>query len=189
MKINLRHANAVLPEKLRDLDVMPVFFALQIIFHQDQSGSCRIRTAMDPIKFPVRTSFFDRPDFYLIDIQTRKMHSRLSKKQRRSHSGFRCRCCDGCRWPFFGSGQYNPEADFGKQFVRPATKLCLQGSLSLRLGNVLQQLSNRVTPRWDRRTRWSGSGPPTPRFSRTEGASAPSQSHDELPDTLFANQC
>ncbi len=61
------------------------FFALQIVLNQDQSGSCRICTAMDSIKFPVRTSFFDRPDFYLIDIQTRKMHSRLSKKQRGSH--------------------------------------------------------------------------------------------------------
>ena len=86
VKINLRHADSVAVEKLCDLDVMPVFFALQIVPNQDQSGSCRICTAMDSIKFPVRTSFFDRPDFYLIDIQTRKMHSRLSKKQRGSHS-------------------------------------------------------------------------------------------------------
>ncbi len=78
-------------EKSRDLDVMPVFFALQIVFNEDQSGSCRIRAALDSIKFPVRASFFNWPDLYVIDIQTRKMHSRSSEKQRRSHSG----CGDG----------------------------------------------------------------------------------------------
>jgi hypothetical protein len=68
---------------LRDLDVMPVFFALQIVFNQDQR---LMRRTMDSIKLPVRASFFDRPDFYVIDIQTREMHSRLSKKHRGSHS-------------------------------------------------------------------------------------------------------
>ena len=72
-------------EKPRDLDVVPVFFALQIIFNQDQSGSYRIRSTMDSIKFPIRASFFNWHYFYLTDIEARKMHSRLSKKQRGSH--------------------------------------------------------------------------------------------------------
>jgi hypothetical protein len=37
-------------EKFRDLDVMPVFFALQIVFNKDQLS---IRSATDSIKFPV----------------------------------------------------------------------------------------------------------------------------------------
>src|SRR6266446_5254875 len=36
VKINLRYANVVRIEKVRNLDVMPVFFALQIVFHQDE---------------------------------------------------------------------------------------------------------------------------------------------------------
>ncbi len=69
-------------EEFRDLDVVPIFFALQIVFNKNQS---LVRIAMDPIKFAVRASFFNWPDFYLLDVQTRKMHSRLSEKQRRSH--------------------------------------------------------------------------------------------------------
>src|SRR5438552_18380275 len=63
---------------------MPVFFALQIVFNEDQR---LIRRTSDSIKFPVRASFFNWPDFYVIDIQTRKMHSRSSEKQRGSHGG------------------------------------------------------------------------------------------------------
>ncbi|PYJ68675.1 MAG: hypothetical protein DME76_11570 [Verrucomicrobia bacterium] len=40
VKINLRHANSVLPEKVRDGHVMPVFFPLQIVFDQDQRLLC-----------------------------------------------------------------------------------------------------------------------------------------------------
>src|SRR6476469_10064930 len=124
VKINFRNPKSMGVEKLRDLDVVPVFFALQIVFNQDQ---LLVRGAVDSIKFSVRASFFDWLDCDLIDIQTRKMHPRLSEKERRFHWWTRCRCRDGCRQPFFGSGQYNPAADFGKQFVRPATKLCLRG--------------------------------------------------------------
>ena len=35
VKINLRHANSMRVEKFRDLDVMPIFFVLQIVFDQD----------------------------------------------------------------------------------------------------------------------------------------------------------
>ena len=70
-------------EKLRDLDVMPVFFALKIVSNKNQPS---IRSAMDSIKFPIRASFFDWGDFYLVEIQTREMHSRSSEKQRRSHT-------------------------------------------------------------------------------------------------------
>jgi hypothetical protein len=69
-------------EKFRNLDVVPIFFALQIVFDQDQRLICR---AIDSIEFAVRTPFFNWPDFYLLDIQTRKMHSRSSEKQRRFH--------------------------------------------------------------------------------------------------------
>jgi hypothetical protein len=31
-------------EKLRDLDVVPVFFALQIVFNQDQLLGCFVRS-------------------------------------------------------------------------------------------------------------------------------------------------
>src|SRR5436190_3515641 len=50
VKINLRHPNAVRVEKVRDLHVMPVFFALQIVFHQDERLIWR---ATDPVKFAV----------------------------------------------------------------------------------------------------------------------------------------
>src|SRR5437762_6001301 len=83
VKINFRVPNSMGVEKLRDLDVVPVFFALQIVFHQDQ---LLVRGAIDSIKFSVRASFFDWLDCGLIDIQTRKMHSRLPEKQRRFHS-------------------------------------------------------------------------------------------------------
>src|SRR5437762_4758469 len=63
---------------------MPVFFALQIVFNEDQR---LIRRTLDSIKLAVRASFFNWPDFYVIDIQTRKMHSRSSEKQRGSHGG------------------------------------------------------------------------------------------------------
>src|SRR4029077_13297046 len=82
VKINFRGPNAVGVEEFRDLDVVPIFFALQIVFNKNQS---LVRIAMDSIKFAVRASLFNWPDFYLIDVQPRKMHSRLSEKQRRSH--------------------------------------------------------------------------------------------------------
>src|SRR5260370_4848418 len=50
MKINLRHPNAMCVEKVCDLDVMPVFFAFQIVFHQDKR---LLRRTTDPIKFAV----------------------------------------------------------------------------------------------------------------------------------------
>jgi hypothetical protein len=73
----------VLVEKFGNLDVMPVFFALQIVFDHDQR---LVRGAANSIKFPVRSSFFDWPDFYLIDIQTREMHPRLPEKKVGSHN-------------------------------------------------------------------------------------------------------
>ena len=71
-------------EKLCDLDVMPVFFAFQIVFNEDQP---LIRRTMDSIKFAVRASFFNWPDSYMIDIQARKMYSRSPEKQCGSHGG------------------------------------------------------------------------------------------------------
>jgi hypothetical protein len=65
-------------EKLRDLDVMPVFFAFQIVFHQDKRLLAR---AADTVKFPIRAAFLDQGDFYFSDIEAWKTHSRLAKQQ------------------------------------------------------------------------------------------------------------
>jgi hypothetical protein len=70
-------------EELRNRDVMPIFFALQVIFNQDQT---LLLGTTNPIKVSVRSAFFDWLDFYLADIQAREMHSRLSKKKVGSHS-------------------------------------------------------------------------------------------------------
>src|SRR5205814_6904947 len=77
-----------------DLDIMPVFFALQIVLNENQP---LIRSATDPVKFPVGATFLNWRDFYLTDIQTRKMHSRLSKKQGCSHRSEERRVGKECR--------------------------------------------------------------------------------------------
>jgi hypothetical protein len=69
-------------EKFCDRNVVPVFFAFQIVFHEDER---LLRRAIHSIKFSVRAAFLDWRDFYLIDIETRKMHSRLAKKEIGSH--------------------------------------------------------------------------------------------------------
>jgi hypothetical protein len=69
-------------EKSGNLELMPIFFALQIVLNQDER---LFRRATDSIKFSVRSSLVDRRDFYLGDIQTREMHPRLSKKKVGSH--------------------------------------------------------------------------------------------------------
>src|SRR5205807_7602278 len=67
VKINSRHPNAVRVEKVGDLHVMPVFFPLQIVFHQDER---LLRRATDPIKFAVRSAPVNRRNLYLRDIET-----------------------------------------------------------------------------------------------------------------------
>src|SRR5881394_4610111 len=104
MKINLRHPNALLVKKVRDLHVMPIFFAFQIVFHQDER---LIRRTTDPIKFAIRSAPVNRRDLYFRDIETRKMHPCSPNEQIGSH--IRCRYCDGRRWPFGWRGQYNSE--------------------------------------------------------------------------------
>src|SRR5438045_2888353 len=78
MIINSRRANAVLGEKLGDLDIVPVFFTLQIIFNENE----RLlgRTA-DPIKTSIRAAFFDRSDLYLIEIDTWEMQAGAMKQE------------------------------------------------------------------------------------------------------------
>jgi hypothetical protein len=73
----------VVVEKFGNLDVMLILFALQIVFDQNQR---LVHGATNSIKFPVRSSFFDWPDFYLIDIQTREMHPRSPEKKVGSHN-------------------------------------------------------------------------------------------------------
>src|SRR5436190_9137958 len=78
VKINLRHPNVVGIEEVRDLDIMPVFFARQIVFHQDER---LVRRAMNPIKFAIRSAPVNRGDLYFRDIETRKMHPCSSNEQ------------------------------------------------------------------------------------------------------------
>src|SRR5437016_2706528 len=82
MIIDPRSMNAVRLEKLRDLDVVPVLFALEIIFYQDER---LFRGTTDAVKFPVRSALFDRQNFYFIDIESRKVPPRLAEKDLGSH--------------------------------------------------------------------------------------------------------
>src|SRR5215831_6255968 len=50
VKINLRNANSVLAQKIRDGHVMPVFFPLQIVLHQNER---LLRGAANAIEFAV----------------------------------------------------------------------------------------------------------------------------------------
>src|SRR5204862_6065706 len=70
--------NAVRLQKLRDLDVVAVLFALEIVFYQDKRLLGR---ATDAIKFPVGPAFFDRSNLYFIDIESRKVPPRLPEKE------------------------------------------------------------------------------------------------------------
>ena len=67
VKINFRDPDSVDVEKFRDLDVMAVFVALQIVLNQDER---LIRRATNPIKFSIGPAFFDRVNFYIGCIQT-----------------------------------------------------------------------------------------------------------------------
>src|SRR5436190_18835554 len=74
--------NAVPLQKLRDLDVVAVLFALEIVFYQDKRLLGR---ATDAIKFPVGAAFFDRSNPYLIDIESLQVSPPLPKKDLGSH--------------------------------------------------------------------------------------------------------
>ena len=85
-------------------------------------------------------------------VQCREGFPRSSNKQVHSHK-FRCRRRDGCRSPVFGSGQYRPPTGFGKQFLHPATKLCLPGSLLRRRGSFVLRLYSHAIERSNRCSR------------------------------------
>ena len=172
-------------KKLRDLDVVPIFFALEVVFDQDER---LFRRTTHPIKFPVRAAFFDRRDFYFVDIETREVHPRSAKEQIGSH-GVTCRCCDERPRLFGGCGQYNRTTHFGKQFVHPATKLCPPKSRPLRRGNLFQQPSIRVIARLDRRWRWRRPTQASPAFSGNAVSNVLQRPSDALRDTQSANQC
>src|SRR3984893_1366510 len=78
VKIDFRRANAVRFEKLRDLDVMPVFLTLEIIFYQDER---LIRRRAHAVKFSVRPTFLNRRDVYVVDIEMRNACPRLAKQE------------------------------------------------------------------------------------------------------------
>src|SRR5205807_6764553 len=75
--INSRSMNAVCLEKLRDLDVMPVLFPLEVVLYQNER---LLRRATDPVEFPVGAAFLNRRNLYFVDIESRKVPPRLAKK-------------------------------------------------------------------------------------------------------------
>ena len=77
MKINLRGANFVRRQKLRDLDVMPVLFPLQIVLNQNDR---LLRRTTDPVKFSVGAALLDRSDPDLRFFEPRKMNAGLPEK-------------------------------------------------------------------------------------------------------------
>ena len=74
--------NPVLFQKLRDLDVMPVFFAIPIVLNQDQR---LFGGAADPVELAVRSAFLDWRNFDFVDVEPRKMEAGLAEKQVGSH--------------------------------------------------------------------------------------------------------
>src|SRR5438132_14008482 len=59
MKINFRSSNTAGRKKFSDPDIVPVFFALEIIFDQDERLVSR---TSDAIKSPIRAASFNRAD-------------------------------------------------------------------------------------------------------------------------------
>src|SRR5262245_6358887 len=92
VKINSWGSNSVGIEKFCDLDVMPVFFALQIVFNKNQR---LVRGTTNSIEFSIRSAFFDWANFYFCDIQARNMHPSSPEKKFSPH--IRCSYCDGRR--------------------------------------------------------------------------------------------
>src|SRR5437588_7012395 len=88
MKINSGRANAVLGQELRDLNVVPVLFALEAVLNENDR---LIRRAADTVKFPVRAAFLDRRDFDLRFLEAWKMNPRLPE-QLIGPGRSRCRC-------------------------------------------------------------------------------------------------
>src|SRR5689334_6699488 len=76
--INPRRPDLMGLQELRDLHVMPVFFAIPVVLHQDQR---LLSGAANAIKFAVRAAFLDWRDFYPINVEPREVESRLMEKQ------------------------------------------------------------------------------------------------------------
>src|SRR5947208_15501362 len=57
VKVNLWRANVILLEELRDLDVMPVLFAIEGVLNEDERLLGRTAHAL---KLAIRAAFFDR---------------------------------------------------------------------------------------------------------------------------------
>ena len=82
MVINARRADLVRLQELRDLYVVTVFLAIAVVLNQDQRLFGR---AANPVKFSVGATFFDRRNFYFVDIEPRKMQAGLAKQEVGSH--------------------------------------------------------------------------------------------------------
>src|SRR5436305_11532682 len=82
MIINPGSSDFVRLEKLRDLDVVLVFFAAAIVLHQYQR---LFGGASNAIKFAVGPAFLNRRNSYFIDIESRKMPGGLAEKELGSH--------------------------------------------------------------------------------------------------------
>src|SRR2546421_1562566 len=88
VKINSGRANAVLGQELRDLDVMPVLFALEAVLNENDR---LFRCAPDAVEFPIRTAFLERRDLDLRFLEAREMNPRLPE-QLIGPGRSRCRC-------------------------------------------------------------------------------------------------
>src|SRR3954454_12910216 len=116
VKINFRHTNSMFAEEICDRHVMTIFFPLQIVFYQNER---LLRRTTDPIKFAIRSAFLNWCDFYLADIQQRKMLPRASNKQVGSHNSDVDVAMDA-RDPFLGADNTSLQPTLGSNFcIRP----------------------------------------------------------------------
>ena len=60
MKINLRYGNSMFRQKFSDAHVVPVFDALEVVFHQNERFPWR---TTDAVKSAIGTPLLDRRDF------------------------------------------------------------------------------------------------------------------------------
>ena len=144
MKINFRSSNTAGRKKFSDADIVPVFFALEIIFDQDERLVSR---TSDAIKSPIRAAFFNRADLDSARAKCRQPKSCLAKEQ----IGLHLKLSRRARFlqPFDGCGQYNFPAHFEKQFVHLARQWCRVVLRPSRSGNWLRVNKNRTEWRSD----------------------------------------
>jgi hypothetical protein len=65
VKVNLRHTNSMIAQKVRNGYIMAILFPFPIVFYQNER---LLRRALDAIEFAVRSTFLNYCDFDLGDI-------------------------------------------------------------------------------------------------------------------------